>query len=399
MTERAKPLPLCVPAELLPPLKAIKNTFEDAFLKFCMVTEQLCNAHLRLNSLDGHIQRNVMALNQLKLAVAPEVVKRFELAMTDRSLSVIFLGYFDFFSEGLAGQIDSIVDDLLAIGMSNRRILPIEPITWAMEQAHELIESKVFMCQWWARRACDGRGLDAIRRMNHVSGQTPESPLCSSVPVKKNWDDHITEFATCQEWLSSPARHEEEHKGNLQGIENVRLHALEHLSALVDLDSEASGKPTVAAKLHYHLMPFVDDIRDWVAPRFTSMLPVGRLPYQEFGAWNRLSVEETRELVNVLCERYTYVLKQRIGRTADAYTVAAARHSTVSATKQVESTPTKRPKSKENTQATYAAWQARYISIKAANKDMPDTTIAEKIASEKLGKGKSASTIRHNMKP
>ena len=52
----------------------------------------------------------------------------------------------------------------------------------------------------------------------------PDQP---SVPVQE-LDYHEFEFQTCQQWLSSKARRDEDEKGNEAGIQNVILHALAH---------------------------------------------------------------------------------------------------------------------------------------------------------------------------
>lgn len=55
----------------------------------------------------------------------------------------------------------------------------------------------------------------------------------SSVPVDPIYDFHKYEFQEVQAWLNSEERVEEEKKGNQAGIENVRLHGIEHQAAMV----------------------------------------------------------------------------------------------------------------------------------------------------------------------
>lgn len=57
-------------------------------------------------------------------------------------------------------------------------------------------------------------------------------PMHSTIPVDE-LDYHQWEFEKCQEWLSSAARREEDKKGNQAGVENVKLHALEHRAMMI----------------------------------------------------------------------------------------------------------------------------------------------------------------------
>jgi hypothetical protein len=49
-----------------------------------------------------------------------------------------------------------------------------------------------------------------------------------SVAVDPDFDYHLWEFKYCQEWLSSDAARREAAKGNLAGIQNIKLHAMQH---------------------------------------------------------------------------------------------------------------------------------------------------------------------------
>ena len=75
------------------------------------------------------------------------------------------------------------------------------------------------------------------------------TPFVSSVPIDPQMDDNAAEFTTCKRWFSSPegiaAKRE-----NQPGAQNVRLHALEHMKALV---AQAPVPPPAPAPPHIHL--------------------------------------------------------------------------------------------------------------------------------------------------
>ncbi len=62
--------------------------------------------------------------------------------------------------------------------------------------------------------------------------QPPPPPMTCSVPIDADWDFHKAEMDKVQEWLSSDACSEQQRKGNVQGIQNVKLHGAAHRQAL-----------------------------------------------------------------------------------------------------------------------------------------------------------------------
>jgi hypothetical protein len=64
-------------------------------------------------------------------------------------------------------------------------------------------------------------------------GNKPAPPIppelySPSVKVDPEFDNHPVEYAIVADWLSGEDRRREEQKGNIQGIQNVRLHGLQH---------------------------------------------------------------------------------------------------------------------------------------------------------------------------
>jgi hypothetical protein len=151
---------------------------------------------------------------------------------------------------------------------------------------------------------------------------------------------------------------------------------------------------------------FGADERDstWEAPRFLIMEPLGMLrpgrqtPFDPSTAWGRFHCTESKMPLDNFEWRYDVNLKSAVTHAAGE---AAVEMSSAKPPDDKSMTPTESKKDstpREETQAMYATWQARYTLLKAADKDMVDTTIAEKISRERISRGKSISTIRHNMK-
>jgi hypothetical protein len=75
------------------------------------------------------------------------------------------------------------------------------------------------------------------------SGQPPPPPpLKSSVPIDR-YDFDKDELDKCKDWLSSKACREEKRKGNVQGIQNVELHASLHEGRLQQNAQANAPKP------------------------------------------------------------------------------------------------------------------------------------------------------------
>ena len=64
-----------------------------------------------------------------------------------------------------------------------------------------------------------------------------------TVPIDPVWDFHQQHIQTIQDWLASQDKFDEEAKGNFEGIENVKLHGMEHKQALQAQSAPPQGKP------------------------------------------------------------------------------------------------------------------------------------------------------------
>lgn len=76
----------------------------------------------------------------------------------------------------------------------------------------------------------------------------PPPPMKSSVAVDADFDYHQPEADKVQEWLSSDQRVQQERQGNTQGIQNVRLHGLEHRKAIPP-SAPATKPPSFSGKI------------------------------------------------------------------------------------------------------------------------------------------------------
>ena len=80
--------------------------------------------------------------------------------------------------------------------------------------------------------------VQAAQQSTAQGQQPPEPPMTSSVPIDPVWDYHPDEYAKCQQWLSSPECRQEIRKGNVQGVQNVKLHGAAHKAQIDKLASQ-----------------------------------------------------------------------------------------------------------------------------------------------------------------
>jgi hypothetical protein len=118
------------------------------------------------------------------------------------------------------------------MGMEDLEILGAESYEKQLEEIDELLKTQPVPPSPEEVQAFQQQVAQAQSaiQMGGDPGIPPEAPPGPkpSVPVDPEFDLHNYEFKACQDWLNSSDRREEEQKGNMAGVENVRLHALEH---------------------------------------------------------------------------------------------------------------------------------------------------------------------------
>lgn len=92
--------------------------------------------------------------------------------------------------------------------------------------------------QLLAEQPIEQTGPDGMPVIDTATGQ-PQ--LTCSVDIDADCDFHDWEWAKVQEWLSSPPKRQQMRKGNILGVQNVRLHGLKH-KAIIDQKAQAGAQ-------------------------------------------------------------------------------------------------------------------------------------------------------------
>lgn len=86
--------------------------------------------------------------------------------------------------------------------------------------------------------------------------QVAQSLQKPTVPIDPVWDMHVQHVQTIQDWLASQERFDEEAKGNFEGIENVKLHGMEHKQAIAQAQAgQAQQQKPPSLAINYADLP------------------------------------------------------------------------------------------------------------------------------------------------
>jgi hypothetical protein len=117
------------------------------------------------------------------------------------------------------------------LGMEDLVILGAEAYDKQLEEIDILLKTQPIPPSPQEVQQFQQTAMQAQTAMQHGMAPPPFQPPPGpkpSVPVDPVFDMHQYEFKAVQDWLNSRERREQEEKGNLAGIENVRLHGIEH---------------------------------------------------------------------------------------------------------------------------------------------------------------------------
>ena len=128
-----------VPADLQAAVKHLRELFDKAHFNFGWTTRTLCFAQIHQTLHETEHKEYIQALVQLKAYVPPTARKRFNERIAEGTLPGIFKAHFDFYLEGLTGQAELILKELLEIGAANEDRLSASAINWAESQIKHLI--------------------------------------------------------------------------------------------------------------------------------------------------------------------------------------------------------------------------------------------------------------------
>ena len=119
-----------VPSDLQPAVKHLRELFDKAHFNFGWTTRTLCFAQIHQTLHETEHKEYIQTLVQLKAYVPLAARKRFNDRIAEGTLPGIFKAHFDFYLEGLTGQAELILKELLEIGAASEDRLSVLAIDW-----------------------------------------------------------------------------------------------------------------------------------------------------------------------------------------------------------------------------------------------------------------------------
>jgi hypothetical protein len=151
------------PADLLPAMNHLRDSFDSAHFNFGWTTTQLCYWRLhdgtpRFGTKD--IQPYANTLQALKARVGLEATQRFTKLLSKETHPAIFKAFYDLYMDGLKFQLKLIFNGLLQIGLANRSRILQDPVEWARSLSEDLVNCHRHNIPIWIKNVCDEQQYD-----------------------------------------------------------------------------------------------------------------------------------------------------------------------------------------------------------------------------------------------
>jgi hypothetical protein len=158
--ENTGPWETDVPADLIPAIKHLRSSFEDAHWACGETTQVFCYSILHNETVDDPAKEYLNYFSYMKARVGPAATLRFHESIKLGTPSAIFKGFYDFYLEGVSVQALAIFKELAEIGLANESRLAKPHLEWAEAQTKHLIRWKNHVIRIWVRNVCDKQVYD-----------------------------------------------------------------------------------------------------------------------------------------------------------------------------------------------------------------------------------------------
>lgn len=147
-----------VPADLIPAIKHLRNSFEDFDHACGYITKKICYSSLHNERVDDpHCDYLACVLHiwLIKARNGDFLGKRFEALARQQTLPAIFKASSDLYRDAVTVQALVIFEQLRQIGRANEERLGIPHLEWAAAQTAHLIRSRTQTIKMWVTDACN----------------------------------------------------------------------------------------------------------------------------------------------------------------------------------------------------------------------------------------------------
>ena len=149
-----------VPADLIPAIKHLRKSFEDAHWGCGRTTQIFCYSLLHNETVDDPAKEYLNYLMHVKAGVGPVATQRFHESIKLGIPPAIFKAFYDLYLEAMSVQALAIFKELAEIGLANESRLAESHLEWAEAQTKHLIRSENHRIRNWVRDVCDKQVYD-----------------------------------------------------------------------------------------------------------------------------------------------------------------------------------------------------------------------------------------------
>src|SRR5215472_11525 len=123
--ENNEPWEKNVPADLIPAIERLRETYEDALWGFGQTTEKFCYAHLHNIQVDDTRKEYIDFLKHMRARVRPGGDQRLQRLLKLGTPSAILKAFWDLYLDCLTVEALWVLQELIKIGHANRERLSI----------------------------------------------------------------------------------------------------------------------------------------------------------------------------------------------------------------------------------------------------------------------------------
>jgi hypothetical protein len=160
MYENAEEWDKNVPADLVPAIKALRKSFDEAHWGCWMTTKAFCYSLLHNEAVDDPAKEYINYLMHIKARVGPAATQHFHDLMKQGTPPAIFKGFYDLYLDGVGVKALIIFKELVEIGRANEKRLVNPHLEWAASQTKHMIRYHSRKIDLWVRDVCDNQIYD-----------------------------------------------------------------------------------------------------------------------------------------------------------------------------------------------------------------------------------------------
>ena len=145
---------------LIPAVKRLRKSFDDAHSEWGTNTQNFCYALLHGGSLHEPANAYSDYLTHINTKLGTPATQRFEYMLAQGTPPAILTGFYELYIGGTSIQALIIFKELIAIGRANEERLTIPYLDWAVAQTSHVIRHHTDRIELWIKDVCDKRVYD-----------------------------------------------------------------------------------------------------------------------------------------------------------------------------------------------------------------------------------------------